>query len=274
MPAGIVRGATFLAGLLGLISLEASAPHHPATAPRARRWLTNLSWALVNGGIVTVLCAACYGMAARQILPWRLGPFERLTLAPWVRIGLEILTLDLLAYFLHRAYHRFPFLWNFHKVHHTDLDLDVTSASRFHTGEVLVSGIVKLLTVAVLGISPTGLVSFEVVMVLAAQFQHSNVRIPEGITRVLWYSLVPPSMHRIHHMPDRDNTDSNYGTIVTSWDWLFGTLRRRHFKKFEFGLEQFREERKLGFWALARMPFARRVGRDGLPSTEGPSLEH
>jgi sterol desaturase/sphingolipid hydroxylase (fatty acid hydroxylase superfamily) len=110
----------------------------------------------VNGAVVSGLCALCYTIAAREAAPWRLGLFQVLALPLWLRIGLEILALDLLVYLFHRAYHRVPAFWRFHRVHHTDLDLDVTSASRFHLGEVLISAAGKLVAVVTLGISPIG----------------------------------------------------------------------------------------------------------------------
>lgn len=258
MSLEVIRAAAFLVGLFGFLSWEFVASDHPPTAPRPRRWIANLSFALLNGGIVSLVCVACYAMALHRTIPWRVGPFERLGLEPWLRIGAEILALDLVVYLLHRAYHRVPLFWQFHKVHHSDLDLDVTSASRFHLGEVTVSAGAKLAVVAILGISPLGLVTFETVMLLAAQFQHSNLRLPKKIDRILWYSFVPPSMHRIHHNPQRVDTDSNYGTIVTAWDWLFGTLRWREHVLTQFGLPQYRDEGELGFFALVGMPFRRR----------------
>jgi sterol desaturase/sphingolipid hydroxylase (fatty acid hydroxylase superfamily) len=129
----------------------------------------NLSLAALNGAVVSGLCALCYTIAARAAAPWRFGPFQVLALPLWLRIALEVLTLDLLVYLFHRVYHRVPAFWRFHRVHHTDLDLDVTSASRFHLGVVLISAAGKLPAVVTLGISPVGLVSFEVVMLLAAR---------------------------------------------------------------------------------------------------------
>src|SRR5687768_3504508 len=174
MTADTVRLALFLAGLVTLLSWELAAPDHAPTAPRARRWSVNLALALINGIVVSTLCAACYAMAANNAMPSRVGVFERLALVRGARLVLKVLTLDLLVYFLHRLYHRLPFFWRFHQVHHTDLDLDVTSASRFHLGEVLASAIPKFAAVLLLGISPLGLVSFEVALLLAAQFQHAN----------------------------------------------------------------------------------------------------
>jgi sterol desaturase/sphingolipid hydroxylase (fatty acid hydroxylase superfamily) len=194
-------------------------------------------------------------MALERRAPWRWGALEVLPLPPWLRLVLELLVLDALVYLLHRAYHRIPVLWRFHQVHHTDLDLDVTSASRFHAGEVLVSSAAKLVVVALLGISPFGLISFETAMLLAAQFQHANVSLPAAMERPLWWVLVPPAMHRIHHYPARAETDSNFGTILPLWDRLFGTFRSEPRPVSSFGLPEHRDERRLGLPALLTMPF-------------------
>lgn len=257
MTADTVRFALFLAGLVTFLSWELAAPDHAPTAPRARRWSVNLALALINGVVVSTLCAACYAMAANNAMPWRFGVFERLALGRGVRLILEVLTLDLLVYFLHRLYHRRPFFWRFHQVHHTDLDLDVTSASRFHLGEVLASAIPKFAAVLLLGISPLGLVSFEVALLLAAQFQHANIRVPPWWERWLWWTFVPPAMHRVHHRPTVADTDSNFGTLITLWDRLFGTLRPVATESVSFGLAGLRQAAKLGVRALLALPFHR-----------------
>jgi sterol desaturase/sphingolipid hydroxylase (fatty acid hydroxylase superfamily) len=255
MPADTLRLALFLAGLVTFLSWELAAPDHAPTAPRGRRWSVNLVLALINGVVVSMLCTACYTLAASNALPWRSGLFERLALPRGARLVLEVLILDLLVYFLHRLYHRVPFLWRFHRVHHTDLDLDVSSASRFHLGEVLASAIPKFGAVQLLGISPAGLVAFEVVLLLAAQFQHANIRVPRFWEGWLWWSFVPPAMHRIHHRPTVVDTDSNFGTLVTLWDRLFGTLRPVATESGSFGLPEFREPAKLGMLEVLTLPF-------------------
>jgi sterol desaturase/sphingolipid hydroxylase (fatty acid hydroxylase superfamily) len=183
-----------------------------------------------------------------------------------VRIPIDVLLLDLLVYLLHRAYHVVPFLWRLHLVHHTDLDLDVSSASRFHAGEVLVSSLVKLAAVAFLGISPAGLVTFEALMLFCAQLQHANIRVPRRVEDVLWGTFVPPAMHRIHHTPTAADTNSNFGTILTLWDRLLGTLRRRPATAPPaFGVSEERDEKDLGrLFVLLLLPF-----RTGRPASEG-----
>src|SRR5512141_753140 len=215
MTEWFMRLGAFLAGLLGFKSVEMLEPHHEPTAPLRLRWITNLCLGLVNGILVSLLCASCFFLTAQGRLPAGFAPLPRLTSSVSVQIVVGVVLLDLLSYALHRAYHRSPFLWRFHLVHHTDLDLDVSSASRFHTGEVLFSSVVKLGAVIVFGIPPSGLVVFEVVMLACSQFQHANIRIPARLESILWRTFVPPAMHRLHHSPKPKDTDSNFGTILT-----------------------------------------------------------
>jgi sterol desaturase/sphingolipid hydroxylase (fatty acid hydroxylase superfamily) len=255
MTPDALRFAIFLAGLVTFLSWELAAPDHAPTVPRGQRWLINLVLALINGVVVSAMCTACYALAASNALPWRQGLFESLALPRAGRLVLEVLILDLLVYFLHRLYHRLPFFWRFHKVHHTDLDLDVTSASRFHLGEVLASAIPKFAAVQLLGISPTGLVAFEVALLLAAQFQHANIQLPLFWERFLWWTFVPPAMHRVHHRPARVDSDSNFGTLITVWDRWFGTLRPVATEAERFGLPEFREPAALRMLTVLALPF-------------------
>ena len=255
----------FVVGLLGLRGVELVAPDHTPTAPLGTRWLANLGFGAVNGVIVSLACASCYVFSARGEFAAYLGPLRRLGLSTWTRIPLEIVLLDLVAYLLHRAYHVVPLFWRFHVVHHSDLDLDVSSASRFHMGEVLVSSIVKIgAVVLVSGISPQGFVAFETVMLAGAQFQHANVRLPGRLESGLWWTFVPPAMHRIHHTPTIEDTNSNYGTILTVSDWLLGSLRRRPpDPKPSFGVETLRHP---------RVALGREAPRAPVHATEGLRL--
>ncbi len=273
MTGSFLRLGAFVLGLLGLRGIEIFSPDHPPTVPRPARWLVNLGFGAVNGILVSLACATCYALSARSDFTAHLGLLRPLGLSAWTRIPLEIVLLDLVTYLLHRAYHVVPLLWRLHVVHHSDLDLDVSSASRFHTGEVIVSSIVKIGVVVLIGISPQGLVVFETVMLACAQFQHANIRLPGRLESGLWWTFVPPAMHRIHHTPTREDTNSNYGTILTVWDWLLGTLRRRPPDPMpSFGVEALRDPRALGITGLVLLPFRRGSFVSERPGKERASL--
>jgi sterol desaturase/sphingolipid hydroxylase (fatty acid hydroxylase superfamily) len=262
MTGSFLRLGGFVLGLLGFKAAELLEPHHAPTAPLRLRWITNLGLGLVNGILVSLLCASCFILTAQGRLPVGFAPLPRLTSKLWVQFVVAVVLLDLLTYGLHRAYHRIPFFWRFHEVHHTDLDLDVSSASRFHTGEVLFSSVAKLGVITVLGIPPLGLVVFEVAMLACAQFQHANIQVPARLEPILWRTLVPPAMHRLHHAPNRRDTDSNFGTILTLWDSLLGTFNRRAADvEPSFGIPRMRDPKVLTLGSLAVLPFR--------PSAEG-----
>lgn len=258
MAQAVIRLAAFLVGLVGFWGMERLAPDHPPTVPLPRRWVTNLGFGLFNGLIVSLACTACFAFTAMGFLPGSFAPLRFLNLSPWARIPIEVLLLDFFTYLLHRSYHAAPLLWRFHLVHHSDLDLDVSSASRFHVGEVLISMAAKVGIVALIGISPQGLVVFEAVLLACAQFQHANVHVPLRLESALWRTVVPPAMHRIHHTPDPTDTNSNFGTILTLWDEVLGTYRRHAPVPFQtFGVEALRDPSALGLTRLFALPFRR-----------------
>ena len=247
------RTLLFASGLGFFLVWELLAPHHRPTSPRGPRWLANLSLSTVNAIVSAGLCAVCLHLAAVQGFPWSLQIFAPLDSTPWLRLAAEVLVLDCFIYWQHRLFHTVPLLWKFHAVHHTDLDLDVTSASRFHLGEIVVSALLKLAVALALGVSVAGLVLFECVLLLAAQFQHSNIALPAWLTRLLWFAVVPPEMHRVHHCPQRHHQDSNFGTLLTVWDWLFRTLVRPASHAPTFGVLP--PTGPLRILALLRLPF-------------------
>ena len=167
----------------------------------------------------------------------------------------SLLLLDLWTYWLHRAYHRIPFMWRFHQVHHRDEHLDSTSALRFHFGEVILSALLRLVPVAVLALPFTVVIAYESLLLCAAIFHHSNVRLPAKLERALSYVVVTPSIHWVHHHATDADTNSNFSVILSLWDRLFGsrssTERNLHMK---IGIEGVEDKR---FLRLLLMPFLR-----------------
>lgn len=177
-------------------------------------WIINL---ILSPSIIVPLTAA----AADHAIQWRDG------LAPWWQGGwgliLDLLILDLFIYGWHRANHRLPFLWRFHQVHHRDRFLDVTSALRFHFGEVILSALVRGGFILAVGMPLSSVVAFEVLLLMAAAFHHSNIRLPPMLERCLAKLIVTPSIHWVHHHRRRQDTDSNYATILSCWDVVFAS---------------------------------------------------
>ncbi|HEY2138824.1 MAG TPA: sterol desaturase family protein [Chthoniobacterales bacterium] len=197
----------------------------------------------------------------------------------WIRLPsflaaiVAFLLMDWAYYWWHYATHRLPILWRFHNVHHTDLDLDVSTAARFHFGEILLSIPFRLLVVVLLGIPPLVYLVFEIAFESASVFHHSNWRLSLGLERLLNHVIVTPRMHGIHHSIVERETDSNWGTIFCWWDKLHRSLRRDIPQaEITIGVAAFREEEELTVGKLLSLPFReQRPWR--LPTGEVPERE-
>lgn len=250
-----------LLGLLGLMAgWEALAPRRPLTQPRHRRWFANLGITLINTAFLRLaLPAATVGLAVlAQQRGW--GLFPVLDLPSWAAIALSLLLLDLALYAQHVATHAVPMLWRLHRVHHTDLDIDVTTGLRFHPAEILLSLLYKGAVVVALGAHPIGVVIFEVMLNSSSLFNHSNIRLSAAVDRTIRRVWVTPDMHRVHHSVLRAETDSNYGTCLSLWDRLFGTYRAQpqgDHATMLLGLEIFRAPADQKLWRLLMQPLRR-----------------
>jgi sterol desaturase/sphingolipid hydroxylase (fatty acid hydroxylase superfamily) len=173
---------------------------------------------------------------------------------------LSILALDLVIYFQHLMFHAVPLLWRFHRMHHADLDFDLTTGVRFHPIEIVVSMGIKVGAVALIGPPLLGVLLFEIILNATSIFNHANWKIPLGLDRILRRVIVTPDMHRVHHSVHRDETNSNFGFNLPWWDWIFGTYRaqpREGHEQMTIGLHQFRDPRQLHLWRMFVQPFTR-----------------
>ncbi len=212
----------WLAALFLAERLAPAAPwpdRDPWSAGNWRRVLRNaLLWA-INLGLSPLVVLPLTAAAAAGAPPWRPDWWQG-----WPGLALDLLLLDFLIYWWHRANHELPLLWRFHRVHHLDRFLDTSSALRFHFGEVLLSACARAAVVFALGFPFTSVLIFEGLLLGAAVFHHSNLRLPPAAERTLALVAVTPSIHWVHHHRVRRDTDSNYSTVLSVWDRLFGTL--------------------------------------------------
>lgn len=248
-----------LAAALGVgLALEALAPH----ARLARPWRTNLGLWGIDALLMRVVCGACGFVLAAWCTAHGVGVLPALALPAWLGAALGVLALDAVSYAWHRANHRVRWLWRFHRVHHGDRAFQVTTALRFHPGELLLALPVRLAAIAALGVSSEGVLAFELVFGAMNLLEHGNFDLPRWLERPLARALVVPALHRLHHARELDDLNSNYGTILSLWDRALGTLRpsdsgRRH----ETGLPGAAGEREASLGEALRAPFARtRVG--------------
>lgn len=255
--------ATFFGALAILGIAEAFFPLDKPPPERGRRWLANYLLTFLNIALLSALPLSGLAMAdIAQAKGW--GLFNAAALPAAVALLAGVLLRSLTNYWIHVAMHKMPVLWRLHRVHHSDPQLDVSTAVRFHPLELAVSAPLQAASIVVLGIPPVAIILYELLDALMAVLTHANLHLPERIERRVSLILVTPGMHRIHHSAWHVETDSNYGATLSLWDRLFGTLRsksREDLARLALGLEECRDERSRSpLWLLAS-PFNRRLAR-------------
>ena len=222
---GFIRMASFIGVFTLMAILELQLPRKKKTVSKRKRWLTNIGLIITDSVMIRILLpTAAVGVASyAEHNNW--GILSLSSAPAWFEIILAIILLDALIYAQHVASHKIPFLWRFHKVHHVDRDLDVTSGFRFHPVEILLSMLFKFICIITLGVPAIAVMLFEVLLNASAMFNHSNVRIPSPLDITLRKVVVTPDMHRVHHSVIQTETDSNYGFFLSIWDKLFKTYR-------------------------------------------------
>jgi len=186
------------------------------------------------------------------------GLFNAVGLPPSIETVIAFALLDLAIYLQHRVFHHVPLLWRLHRMHHADLDVDLTTGARFHPIEILLSLGIKFVVIVSLGASALSVLMFEVLLNATSMFNHSNVRLPRTLERGLRWLVVTPDMHRVHHSIVRRETDSNFGFNLPWWDRLFGTYKPQPdagHAGMTFGIEQFRDPKELRLDRMLTQPF-------------------
>jgi len=187
---------------------------------------------------------------------WHFGLNYIFTAPEWLKMGVTFLLLDYSNYVWHILLHKLPILWRFHLVHHTDSDLDITTAFRFHFGEMIGSVLYRGVAIILVGASPLSVLIYEIVFEAATQFHHSNTRIPFRVERILNFLIVTPRMHGVHHSIVRAETDSDYSIVFSFWDRLHKTIRLNvPQSKIVIGVPQYSDAGELTIGALLKMPF-------------------
>ena len=220
-----LRAAAFITVLLVVAGWEVLAPRRQLTASKPVRWVNNLALVALDTAIVRLLFpTGAIGVAAfADARGW--GVLSLVALPTWVEGLLAIVALDFVIWLQHVMVHAVPAPWRLHRVHHADLDYDLTTGARFHPLEIVLSMLIKFTAIIVIGPSMLAVMVFEGVLNCMSTFNHGNVRLPLALDRVLRCFVVTPDMHRVHHSVEDDETNSNFGFNLTWWDFLFGTYR-------------------------------------------------
>ncbi len=253
-----IRLGAALAVFAPLALWEVLAPRRAAAVGRAPRWPANIAIVVLDAAVVRLLLpVAAVGVAA---IAGQHG-WGLLNITPWPPLlegMLGFLALDLVIYAQHVAFHKVPWLWRLHRMHHADLDIDVTTGLRFHPVEIVLSMLLKMAAVVLIGIPAPAVIAFEVVLNATSMFNHCNAAMPAWLDRLIRLLVVTPDMHRVHHSVERHETDSNFGFNLPWWDWLFRTYRRAPQAGHDgmtVGLPVFRDPSELRLDRLLSQPF-------------------
>jgi sterol desaturase/sphingolipid hydroxylase (fatty acid hydroxylase superfamily) len=270
----VVRFAAFV-GVFSVMALwELMAPRRRWAVGRAPRWPSNLGILVADVLAVRLLLPTAAVGVALVADERGFGLLHMVGLPFWLAAPIGFVALDLVIYAQHVVFHHVPWLWRLHRMHHADLDIDVTTGVRFHPIEILLSLIIKIATVALVGIPAAAVVCFEAVLNATSMFNHANASLPGWLDRLVRLVLVTPDMHRVHHSVLRPETDSNFGFNLPWWDRLFGTYRaepRAGHDGMTIGLPIFRDPGELRLDRLLTQPF--RAPADVGVATPGPAID-
>jgi sterol desaturase/sphingolipid hydroxylase (fatty acid hydroxylase superfamily) len=255
-----IRPAAFLATFIVMFVLESILPRKQRVESRFQRTWNNLALSILNSiamrflPLLTAVGAAVYAEALG------FGLFNMLQLPVVLESFVVLMLFDLIIFGQHVASHHFSMLWQFHQVHHADHDLDASSGLRFHPVEIGFSMAIKCIAVLLLGAAPETVVLFEIMLNSCAVFNHSNIKLPLGLDRVIRLLLVTPDMHRVHHSIHRDETNSNYGFNFAWWDRCFGTYRdqpRDSHEAMRLGIPEWPDSKQtIPIWSMLNLPFS------------------
>ena len=256
----LIRLGVFATVLTVLIAGELLAPRRQFTVRRSRRWPGNVGVVVISTVLIRILFpTAAVGLAlVAEANGW--GLLNLVAAPDWLAILVAIVLLDLIIFAQHRLFHAVPLLWRLHRMHHADLEIDVTTGFRFHPGEIVLSMVIKLGAVAVLGAPALGVMIFEILLNATSLFNHSNIRLPAAVDGRLRRILVTPDMHRVHHSIVARETNSNFGFNLPWWDRLFGTYRAQPAAGHEamtIGLTLFRDPSELRLDRILMQPLRR-----------------
>jgi sterol desaturase/sphingolipid hydroxylase (fatty acid hydroxylase superfamily) len=254
----LIRVAFFLGILVAMAIWEVAAPRRRREIPRLIRWSNNLGVVVIDTILVRLTFpVVAVGLAVTaEAQGW--GLFNIFDVPFWLAFLLSVLALDLAIYLQHIMFHAVPALWRLHRMHHADLEFDVSTGLRFHPVEILLSMGIKLAVVVCLGPPALAVLVFEVLLNATSMFNHSNVQMPPVVDRLLRRVVVTPDMHRVHHSIHPSETNSNFGFNLPWWDRLFGTFRaqpRDGHEQMTIGIDRFRTRRDLWIDRLLSQPF-------------------
>ncbi len=252
------RLGVFVSVLIVVAVWETIFPKRDWQLSRISRWLNHVSLSFVNTLLVRLFIPLTIAAYAIQLEELNIGILNWLNLPFWISVIVGVILLDLAIYAQHVFFHKLDFFWRLHRMHHTDLDFDVTTGIRFHPVEILISMLIKFAVITVLGPPALAVILFEILLNATSMFNHGNIQVPKSLDKVLRYFIVTPDMHRVHHSIIRSETDSNFGFNLPWWDRLFGTYKSQPIEGHSgmtIGLSIFRDRKENRIDRLISQPF-------------------
>lgn len=259
---GPIRMSAFF-GLLAILAIwEQLSPRRKLLEIRRFRWFSNIGMIVTSSILIRFIFPTAAVGVAIHAMEDNLGFLNHFDMPYWLHFLLAFILLDLAIYFQHIMFHALPTFWRFHRVHHSDLDCDITTGLRFHPFEMIISVLFKFIVIISIGAPVMAVVIFEIILNAASMFSHSNIKIHPKIEPFIRLFIVTPDMHRTHHSVETDETNSNFGFFISLWDRLFGTYTKEPVKGHEnmqIGLKRFREPKWQNFRWLIYLPFVSKV---------------
>ena len=244
----LIRLSAFFGVFAVMAIWELLAPRRALTVSKTVRWVSNLGLVALNTVLLRLVFPTAAVGAALLAEQRGWGLLHQVELPYWLAVAGAVVALDFAIYLQHVMFHAVPALWRLHRVHHADLDFDLTTGARFHPIEIGLSMLIKLAMVVLLGAPALAVLVFEVLLNATAMFNHSNVRLPAGLDGVLRWLVVTPDMHRVHHSIEDHETNSNFGFNLSVWDRLFGTYKAQPdagHERMTIGIREHRDEREV-----------------------------
>ena len=221
------------------------------------RWFNNLALTFGNGLLIRLFVplGLIHIIELESLQPFKLLNFSGAN--PWLHFAFGVVLLDLSIYWQHRLTHMIPLLWRLHRVHHSDVEFDTTTAGRFHTLEIFFSFVLKAIIAVVFDLSAASIIAFEILLNFSSLFNHTNIHFPDPMEKILRWIVITPDLHRIHHSTYHDEMNRNFGFSISLWDRLFKSLKNqgRHPQDtMKIGLKKFRSRKDQSLWALLKQP--------------------
>ncbi len=234
---------------------ESFAPFFKRPKERISHGIKNIVIAVINAIIIGLLFSGVTLIAADYTEENNFGLVHLLNLNEIQYSVIAFFIMDLWNYIWHRINHKISFLWRFHKMHHSDPNMDATTSVRFHFGEIIISSTLRLAVIFLVGIPIWVLIFYDTTLLMSTIFHHSNIRLPDKVDKLIRAVIVSPNMHKVHHSRIKIETDSNYSSFLTIWDRIFGSFRLKDdYSKINFGLDNYDSKEKQSLAGLIKTP--------------------